>query len=397
MGDRLNLITAFFQRDPVDYFLKESFGILHGLSIFANIRTEAVTTIDHVHIKMSQSNHVLDELYMQRALFLAQLGRGSVSPNPMVGSVIVHHNQIIGEGWHKVYGGPHAEVNAIASVKDKSLLPESTLYVNLEPCNHFGKTPPCADLLIQHRLKKVVIANLDTNPLVAGEGIRRMREAGIEVVTGILDKAGRELNKRFFTYMEKSRPYVILKWAETADGFIARENYSSKWISNELSRQLVHKWRSEEDAVMVGARTASHDNPMLNVRDWTGRNPVRIVIDRFLRLDRKLNLFDGAQPTICYNVLKHEEHANLTLARISDENFLPSLLEDLHRKKIQSLFVEGGTFTLNQFIENNLWDEILVFKSGSKFKKGIPAPGFKGTLTGEESIGTDRLSYYHRD
>ncbi len=334
---------------------------------------------------------------MQRALSLAQLGRGSVSPNPMVGSVVVYNDRIIGEGWHKAYGGPHAEVNAIASVEDKSLLSESTLYVNLEPCNHFGKTPPCADLLIQHKLKKVVVANIDTNPMVAGEGLRKMRNAGIEVVTGILDKAGRELNKRFFTSMEKGRPYIILKWAETADGFIARENYSSKWISNELSRQLVHKWRSEEDAVLVGARTAAHDNPMLNVRDWSGRNPVRIVIDRFLRLDQKLNLFDASQPTICYNVLKHEEHQHLTLARIDEENFLSSLLEDLHRKKIQSLFVEGGAFTLNQFIKSDLWDETLVFKSPSTFKKGISAPEFKGTLVGDEPIGTDKLFYYRRD
>lgn len=346
---------------------------------------------------MNQSNHELDELYMRRALFLAQLGRGSVSPNPMVGSVVVHDNRIIGEGWHKVYGGPHAEVNALNSVSDTSLLADSTLYVNLEPCNHFGKTPPCADLLIQHKLKRVVIANIDTNPLVTGDGIRKMRNAGIEVVTGILDKAGRELNKRFFTFIERRRPYVILKWAETADGFIARENYSSKWISNELSRQLVHKWRSEEDAVMVGARTAAHDNPSLNVRDWSGRNPMRVVIDRFLRLDPKLNLFDGSQGTICYNVLKHEEHPQLTLARILDDDFLKNLLDDLHRKKIQSLIVEGGAFTLNQFIENDLWDEILVFKSEAKFGKGIPAPAFKGLLTTAESIGTDRLFFYRHD
>jgi diaminohydroxyphosphoribosylaminopyrimidine deaminase/5-amino-6-(5-phosphoribosylamino)uracil reductase len=346
---------------------------------------------------MNQSNHELDELYMRRALFLAQLGRGSVSPNPMVGSVVVHDNRIIGEGWHKVYGGPHAEVNALNSVSDTSLLADSTLYVNLEPCNHFGKTPPCADLLIQHKLKRVVIANIDTNPLVTGDGIRKMRNAGIEVVTGILDKAGRELNKRFFAFMERRRPYVILKWAETADGFIARENYSSKWISNELSRQLVHKWRSEEDAVMVGARTAAHDNPSLNVRDWSGRNPMRVVIDRFLRLDPKLNLFDGSQGTICYNVLKHEEHPQLTLARILDDDFLKNLLDDLHRKKIQSLIVEGGAFTLNQFIENDLWDEILVFKSEAKFGKGIPAPAFKGLLTTAESIGTDRLFFYRHD
>lgn len=345
---------------------------------------------------MNQTNHQKDALYMQRAFFLAQLGGGSVSPNPMVGAVIVHNDRIIGEGWHKAYGGPHAEVNAINAVADKSLLPESTLYVTLEPCNHFGKTPPCSDLVISHKLKKVVVSNLDTNPLVGGEGIRKMRNAGIEVVTGILDAAGRNLNRRFFTYIEKGRPYVILKWAETADGFIARENYSSKWISNALSRQLVHKWRSEEDAVLVGAKTAAHDNPSLNVRDWSGRNPVRVVTDRFLRLPSNLNLFDGTQPTIRYNVLKNEEHPNLTLARIDEENFLTSMVEDLHKKKIQSLFVEGGTFTLNQFIENNLWDEIRVFKSPATFGKGIPGPKFNGVLTDEENIGGDRLFRYHR-
>src|SRR6478609_11980434 len=197
-----------------------------------------------------------DEQFMQRAFELAKLGAGSVSPNPMVGCVIVHRGEIIGEGWHKKYGEAHAEVNAIDSVKEKKVLNESVVYVTLEPCSHFGKTPPCADLLIQHRVKKVVVSNLDSNPLVSGNGVKKLRAAGIEVVTGILDKAGRELNKRFFTFMEKQRPYIILKWAETADGFIARENYDSKWISNEHSRKLVHQWRTEEDAVLVGSRTA---------------------------------------------------------------------------------------------------------------------------------------------
>lgn len=331
---------------------------------------------------------------MKRALELSVLGRGHVSPNPLVGCVIVHNNSILGEGWHKKYGGPHAEVNAIESVQDKSLLKESTLYVNLEPCSHVGKTPPCADLLIKHQLKKVVIANLDTNPIVAGEGIKKLRSAGIEVTTGILEKEGRELNKRFFTFIEKKRPFILLKWAETSDGFMARENYDSKWISNEYSRQLVHKWRTEEDAVLVGTKTAFHDNPELTVRDWTGRNPVRIVLDRFLRLSDKLHVFDRSQKTICYNVLKHEEHPNLSLIRLTEENFINHLLEDLNKQKIQSVLVEGGATTLQLFMEAGLWDEARVFVSDKGFGKGIAAPRLHGNLVGQESVFNDTLRTY---
>ncbi len=236
-----------------------------------------------------------DELFIQRTFELAQSGIGQVSPNPRVGAVVVHDEKIIGEGWHKKYGEAHAEVNAIHSVKDQSLLQESTIYVNLEPCSHFGKTPPCADLLIRHQVKKVVVCNNDPNPLVSGQGIAKLLNAGIEVVTGVLETEGRKLNKRFFTFVEKQRPYIILKWAQTVDGFVARENYESKWISNDFSRQLVHQWRSEEDAVLVGTKTAAHDNPKLDVRDWSGRNPVRVVIDRFLRLSATLHLFNKKQ------------------------------------------------------------------------------------------------------
>lgn len=331
---------------------------------------------------------------MKRALELSVLGRGHVSPNPLVGCVIVHNNSILGEGWHKKYGGPHAEVNAIESVQNKSLLKESTLYVNLEPCSHVGKTPPCADLLIKHQLKKVVIANLDTNPVVAGEGIKKLRAAGVDVISGILEKEGRELNKRFFTFIEKKRPFILLKWAETSDGFMARENYDSKWISNEYSRQLVHKWRTEEDAVLVGTKTAFHDNPELTVRDWTGRNPVRIVLDRFLRLSDKLHVFDRSQKTICYNVLKHEEHPNLSLIRLTEENFINHLLEDLVRQKIQSVLVEGGATTLQLFMEAGLWDEARVFVSDKGFGKGIAAPRLHGNLVGQESVFNDTLRTY---
>lgn len=331
---------------------------------------------------------------MQRAMELAKRGISAASPNPLVGCVIVHVHKIIGEGWHQQFGGPHAEVHAIHAVSDKSLLAESTLYVNLEPCSHTGKTPPCTDLILKHRIKRVVIANIDTNPLIGGTGIKKLRESGLDVITGILDSPGRELNKRFFTFMEKKRPFIILKWAQTSDGFIAHTNYDSKWISNEYSRQLVHKWRSEEDAVLVGTKTVFYDNPKLNVRDWTGRNPVRIIIDRFLNLSDKLHVFDHTQKTIVYNVLKHEEHENLFLIRIDEENFLEQLLHDMYQRGIQSVMVEGGAQTLQNFIDSGLWDEARIFHSKRSFGSGIPAPLLKGNLLSEDSVIDDRLFIY---
>jgi len=344
---------------------------------------------------MKIHDHHADEVFMRRALELALLGMGSVSPNPMVGCVIVHDGKIVGEGWHKQYGEAHAEVNAIASIADKSLLKECTVYVNLEPCSHFGKTPPCADLLIEHRAMKVAVANLDSNPLVASEGVKKLRTAGIEVITGILEKEGRELNKRFFTAMEKQRPYIVLKWAETSDGFIAHENFDSKWISNEYSRQLVHKWRTEEDAVLVGTKTAFHDNPELNVRNWYGRNPARVVLDRFLRLSDKLHVYDRSQKTLCYNVLKHEEHKNLSLIRVDEENFIGDVVKDLLKKNIQSVMVEGGATTLQLFIDAGLWDEARVFVSDKDFGKGIKASKLPGNLMHQESVFNDTLKIYH--
>jgi diaminohydroxyphosphoribosylaminopyrimidine deaminase/5-amino-6-(5-phosphoribosylamino)uracil reductase len=337
-----------------------------------------------------------DELLIQRTFDLARLGVGAVSPNPQVGCVIVKEGEVIGEGWHRNYGEAHAEVNAVARVSDKSQLTGSTIYVNLEPCSHHGKTPPCSDMLIQLGVKKVVISNLDTNPLVGGEGIKKLIEAGIEVVTGVLEKEGRELNKRFFTWHEKQRPYIILKWAQTTDGFIAHSNYESKWISNDFSRQLVHRWRSEEDAVLVGTKTAAHDNPMLTVRDWSGRNPVRLVIDRFLRLSDNLNLFDKSVPTICFNLLKHEEHINLKLVRLDEKDFILQLLTYLHKEKIQSLLVEGGSQTLSFFIQANMWDEARIFTSSRSFFKGIKGPSLQGDLVSVEQISTDLLQVYHR-
>lgn len=337
------------------------------------------------------------DFFMRRALELASLGVGNVSPNPLVGCVIATDGKIIGEGWHRKFGEAHAEVNAVAAVVEKKQLSQATVYVNLEPCSHFGKTPPCADMLVQLGVKKVVIANLDPNPLVAGNGIRKLRDAGIEVVSGVLQDEGKNLNRRFFTFMEKNRPYIILKWAETSDGFIAKENYESKWISNEYSRQLVHRWRTEEDAVLVGTRTAQHDNPRLTVRHWSGRNPLRVVFDRFLRLSDTLNLFDHSQPTLCYNLLRHEEQKNLTLVRLGEENFWQEMLLDLHKRNIQSVMVEGGAQTLETFIHGGWWDEARVFRGVRSFEKGIPAPKPEGHLVMMEKIMGDQLSIFMRD
>jgi diaminohydroxyphosphoribosylaminopyrimidine deaminase/5-amino-6-(5-phosphoribosylamino)uracil reductase len=342
---------------------------------------------------MENPEHHSDSIFMQRALFLAAKGMSFVSPNPLVGCVVVHQNKIIGEGWHRKYGEAHAEVNAISAVEDGSLLKECTVYVNLEPCSHYGKTPPCADMLIAHKVKKVIVANLDSNPLVSGNGVKKLREAGIQVVTGVCEREGRELNRRFFTYMEKKRPYIILKWAQTADGFIARTNYDSKWISNEYARQLVHKWRTEEDGILIGTKTASHDNPNLNVRDWTGRNPVRVVLDRFLRLDTTLHVFDGNQKTILYNVLKHEVRDGISLIRIDEVDFLHNVVADLYKQKIQSVIIEGGSKTLTSFIEAGLWDEARIFTSQQSFADGIPAPELHGHLIKEDMVMGDHLHY----
>lgn len=333
----------------------------------------------------------VDEIFMRRALELAWLGAGHVSPNPLVGCVIVADDRIIGEGWHRKYGEAHAEVNAVEAVADKSLLSKSTLYVTLEPCAHFGKTPPCVDLLIEVNVRRVVVCNTDPNPLVGGKGIEKLRAHGIEVTTGVLEQAGLELNRRFFTFMTKRRPFLIMKWAETADGYIAREDGSSRWISDWLSRQMVHKWRTEEDAILVGTRTAVHDNPQLNVRDWTGRNPVRIFIDKSLRVNARHHLFSQQQPTLCYNTLRDGAAGSTTWIHLRGENFLKEMVDDLYSRKVQSVIVEGGASTLQAFIDNNLWDEARVFISKVSFGSGLPAPKLKGKTVSETEAGPDTL------
>src|SRR5690606_27868501 len=285
-----------------------------------------------------------------------------------------HGDRIIGEGYHEKYGEAHAEPNAIRSVANHALLEEASLYVSLEPCAHFGKTAPCAALLVEKKLKRVVVAVQDPNPLVGGKGIKMLQEAGTEVVLGTLERKARSLNQRFFTRILKKRPYVILKWAQTTDGFVARSDYSSKWISNSHSRQIVHRWRGEEDAIMVGTKTAYFDDPKLNVRHWIGKNPVRIVIDRQLTMDKNLSLVDQSQPTICYNLIKSEEKENISWVRLEKDFNIGEILDDLYKRQVQSLVVEGGSFLLQLFISEGLWDEARVFIGNTRFGKGIPAP-----------------------
>ncbi len=337
----------------------------------------------------------LDEKFMQRALDLAELGRGAVSPNPMVGCVIVHDDKIIGEGWHERFGGPHAEVNAFHDVKNKALLCESTVYVTLEPCSHHGKTPPCADLIITYNPQRVVICNVDPHPLVSGKGVSKLREMQIRVDLGILEEKGRELNKRFFTSQEKQRPDIILKWAETADRFIARENYDSKWISGDKSRSRVHEWRTEEDAIIVGTNTAVHDNPMLTARDSEGTNPIRAVVDRSLKLKKDLHLFDQSEMTLVYNGEKDDARENLSFVKIDfEKNIIIQLLDDMHNRGIQSLIVEGGNQLLKGFIDIGLWDEARVFQSPKKFESGISAPLLFSPIVDNEMIEEDELITY---
>ena len=336
---------------------------------------------------------------MQRALQLARLGAGAVSPNPMVGCVIVHQEKIIGEGFHQKYGEAHAEVNAINAVLDKSILSESTVYVTLEPCSHFGKTPPCADLLIKHQVKKVIVCNYDPNPLVAGQGIEKLCQAGIEVEVGLLEEEGKELNKRFFTYIEKERPYIILKWAESADGFIAKKNYESVQISNLLSRRFVHKMRSEEDAIMVGTNTARYDNPTLDTRFWTGKNAVRVLMDKDLSLSNSLNIFDNSQKTICYTTLARsstsrsilENNTEVVLLKDEFHSINELVLEDLYQRKVQSIIIEGGTILLQSFIDLGLWDEAYILKSKLLLEDGIKAPIIGGREILRENLGDNLL------
>ncbi len=338
------------------------------------------------------------EIYMQRCLELAALGIGLVSPNPMVGAVIVHEGRIIGEGYHQKYGQAHAEVNAVNDVIGRfdnyaDLLKQSTIYVSLEPCAHYGKTPPCADLIIKHQIPKVVVGCRDPFEQVDGKGIEKLKDAGIEVITGIMEDECKWLNRRFFTRVKKQRPYIILKWAQTDDVFFAPEDHTQYWITGPESRRLVHQWRGEEDAVLVGKNTAAIDNPQLNVRYGEGSAPKRVVIDRKLELSATLNIFDQSVETLVFNEIKTDIDGKIKYIALEDfERFVPQyILFQLYLQDIQSVIIEGGAYTLNTFIEAGLWDEARIFTGQTNLTKGIKSPVIKGIIANEYLIGIDRL------
>ena len=344
----------------------------------------------------------IHEKYIKRCLQLAENGLGSTYPNPMVGSVIVYENKIIGEGWHQRAGEAHAEVNAVNSVKNPDLLKKSTIYVSLEPCSHFGKTPPCSDLIIAKGIRKVVVATVDPFAEVAGRGIKKLMEAGCDVTLGVLEKEAQDLNKRFFTFHNKKRPYIILKWAQSEDGFIApfkRKDRAPVWISNSYSKQLVHKWRSEEQAILVGTNTAIDDNPKLNTRLHAGNNPVRVVIDRSGKIPPASALFDGSIKTI----IIAENDPKITSKNIEyqqadfNKNLPKQIGRILYEENLQSVIIEGGQQTLQSFIDAELWDEARVFTGNIQLKEGISAPKFQGKLISEENIEDNILKTYLND
>ncbi len=352
---------------------------------------------------------------MLRCIQLAKNGLGTTYPNPLVGSVIVHQHKIIGEGWHYQAGLPHAEVSAIASVKDPSALKEATIYVSLEPCSHFGKTPPCANLIIEKGIKNVVIGCLDPNPKVAGKGIQLLKDAGCNVIEGVLQKENNLLNKRFFTFYKKKRPYIILKWAETNDGFIAPNNATMSrlphheknvirndakpvWITNKISRQLVHKWRAEEQAILVGTNTVLEDNPSLTTRDWKGNSPIRIVLDRTLRVPDNASVLDTRVKTIIITEKEVSNKGHLFYEVINfSEEISSQICDIIYRYKIQSVIIEGGSKTLQTFIDANLWDEARVFSGITPFTKGTRAPSLSGRLISEIKLKEDTLKTYSND
>ncbi len=341
----------------------------------------------------------LHEIYMKRCLQLAKNGLGTTYPNPLVGSVVVHNGKIIGEGWHKKAGEPHAEVNAIDSVKNKELLSESTIYVNLEPCSHFGKTPPCANLIIEHKIPKVVIGCIDSFSEVAGKGIEKLTNAGCKVTLNVLEKECLEINKRFFTFHNKKRPYIILKWAETADGFIAplvNESKTSIAISNTYSRQLVHKYRTEEQAILVGTNTVLNDNPNLDARDWFGNNPTRIILDRTNKIPVDFNIKNQKNPTVIFTEEENCVNSKNRIYEFSifDTQLISTILNNLYNKNIQSIIIEGGSITLQQFIDSNLWDEARVFISENNCIEGVKKPDFNFNTNQKVKIKNNLLKIY---
>ncbi|MDT8412318.1 MAG: bifunctional diaminohydroxyphosphoribosylaminopyrimidine deaminase/5-amino-6-(5-phosphoribosylamino)uracil reductase RibD [Vicingaceae bacterium] len=339
------------------------------------------------------------ETYMLRCLQLAKKGIRSAYPNPMVGCVVVHKNTIIGEGYHENYGEAHAEVNAINSVSNKSLLAESTIYVSLEPCAHFGKTPPCADLIVQNNIPHVVIGCIDSYTEVAGKGIEKLKKAGIKITLGILEKECIAINKRFFTFHHKKRPYITLKWAQTQDSFIDIDRSQNleldNWITSAASKTLVHKWRSEEHAIMIGTNTALNDNPSLTVREWKGKNPIRVVLDLNLRLPKNLTIFNEEVPTIVFNSIKNKVAKNIIYIKVEPtKNILQQCMYKLYEQQITSVFIEGGSQLLQAFIDENLWDEARVFTGNKTFRNGLKAPILNNLPVSSKTIGDDELTIY---
>ncbi|WP_373708252.1 bifunctional diaminohydroxyphosphoribosylaminopyrimidine deaminase/5-amino-6-(5-phosphoribosylamino)uracil reductase RibD [Kaistella sp.] len=334
------------------------------------------------------------EIYMQRCLDLAQKALGKTYPNPMVGCVIVHNDVIIGEGFHEKAGEAHAEIHAINSVTNSELLKESTIYVSLEPCAHFGKTPPCATTIVEIGFKKVVIGTLDSHDKVNGKGKKIIEDAGIEVISGVLEKQCKELNKRFFTFHQKQRPFIILKWAESADGFLDKD-FKPTQIGNPLTKQFVHQLRSQEHAILVGTQTALTDNPSLTTREVVGRNPVRILIDFELKVPPHFNLYNKEAQTIVFNSDKESIEENITFIKISRENFLENLMQKLIEQHIQSVIIEGGHFTLQQFIDENLRDETIIIKNEKlHLLKGTNAPNFKAQKFEAKQFRDNTIEFY---
>lgn len=340
-----------------------------------------------------------DAIYMQRAIELAMRGAGYVAPNPLVGAVLVHDGRIIGEGWHESYGAAHAEVNCLQSVKeeDRDLIASSVLYVTLEPCSHFGKTPPCADMIVEKNIQKVVIGNLDPFPEVNGRGVEKLRDAGVEVVSGVEADACAEMNKRFLTFHKAERPYIILKWAQTADLKIAGPSEERLMITGDLANRLVHKWRSEEVAILVGTNTALLDDPALTTRLWSGRHPIRAVVDMDLRLPSHLKLFNRRTPTLVFNTRIHDKQENLWMYQVSrGSNLVYQIAQAFCHLKLQSVIVEGGGLLLQSFIDAGLWDEIRMITNKNIISPGgLTAPAMPEAIKVDELIlGADVITTY---
>jgi diaminohydroxyphosphoribosylaminopyrimidine deaminase/5-amino-6-(5-phosphoribosylamino)uracil reductase len=342
------------------------------------------------------------EKYMHRCLQLARLGSSLAAPNPMVGSVIVYDGKIIGEGYHHKCGEAHAEVNAINSVKDQELLKKATLYCNLEPCSHVGRTPACSRLIIDKKIPKVVIGCIDSFAKVSGKGVEMMQKAGVDVTVGVLEKESLELNKRFFTFHQKKRPYIILKWAKTRDGFIDHERTDltpdAAWITNEVSRSIVHKWRTEEAAILVGSQTALKDNPRLNVRAWTGKAPLRVSFDRLATFPKTQHLLDDSTDTIIFTEAE-KDNSNFKKTEfvkiVHHKTLVHQILDELYDRDILSVIVEGGKEVLDSFISNDLWDEARVFTGDRVFGKGTKAPEFDFPISKTEQLGNTQLDYIY--